>query len=50
MSLQILRDGAVMDVSVTPENGRIGITNKTIVQKLGFVDAVARGLLPPPRT
>jgi regulator of sigma E protease len=45
VSLQILRDGAVVDVSVTPENGRIGITNKTIVRKLGFVEAVREAFL-----
>jgi regulator of sigma E protease len=38
--LRILRDGAIVDVSVTPENGLIGITNKKVVQKLGFFEAV----------
>jgi regulator of sigma E protease len=28
------------DVTVTPENGRTGITNKTIVKKLSFLPAV----------
>ena len=38
--LQIWRQGSLLDVTVTPENGRIGITNKTIEKKLGFVPAV----------
>jgi regulator of sigma E protease len=40
LTVQILRDGAVSDVAVTPEGGKIGIKNKTIVQKLGFTAAV----------
>ena len=40
VSLQILRDGAVTDVSVTPVNGKIGISNKTIARKLGFFEAM----------
>jgi len=31
------------DLSVTPENGRIGIANKTIVKKLSFAPAVSEG-------
>ena len=38
--LQIWRQGKVFDVTITPENGRLGITSKTIVTKLGFVPAV----------
>jgi regulator of sigma E protease len=38
--LQIYREGKILDVMVTPENGKIGIANKTIVKKLGFVPAV----------
>jgi regulator of sigma E protease len=38
--LQIYREGSIQDVNVTPENGKIGIANKTIVKKLGFVPAV----------
>jgi regulator of sigma E protease len=38
--LQIYREGRILDVTVTPENGKIGIANKTIVKKLGFVPAV----------
>jgi regulator of sigma E protease len=40
LTLQILRDGAVTDVTLTPENGRIGVTNKTIVKKLGPFEAI----------
>jgi regulator of sigma E protease len=40
ITLQILRDGAVTDVSVTPVNGKIGISNKTISRKLGFFAAM----------
>jgi len=38
--LQVYRQGQVVDVTVTPENGKIGIANKTIVKKLPFVAAV----------
>jgi regulator of sigma E protease len=38
--LQIWRQGSILDVTVTPENGRIGITNKTIEKQLSFVPAV----------
>lgn len=31
------------DLRVTPENGRIGIANKTIVKKLSFAPAVSEG-------
>jgi regulator of sigma E protease len=40
LTLQIWREGKVQDVSIAPENGRLGIANKTIVKKLGFVPAV----------
>jgi len=38
--VQIYREGRILDVTVTPENGKIGIANKTIVKKLSFVPAV----------
>jgi regulator of sigma E protease len=38
--LQIWRQGRVLEVTVTPENGRLGITNKTIAKKLSFLPAV----------
>jgi regulator of sigma E protease len=38
--LQIWRQGSIFDVTITPENGRLGITNKTITKKLSFVPAV----------
>ena len=40
LALQIWRQGSAFDLAITPENGRLGITNKTIVKKLGFVPAV----------
>ena len=40
LALQIWRPGSLSDVTVTPENGRLGITNKTITKKLSFVPAV----------
>ena len=40
LALQIWRPGSLFDVTVTPENGRLGITNKTITKKLSFVPAV----------
>ena len=41
VAIRLLRDGAVVDVSVTPENGRIGVFNKTIMRKLGLGPAIA---------
>jgi regulator of sigma E protease len=38
--LQIWRQGKVLEVTVTPENGRLGIINKTIAKKLSFLPAV----------
>jgi regulator of sigma E protease len=38
--LQIWRQGRILEVTLTPENGRLGITNKTIVKKLSFLPAV----------
>ncbi len=38
--LQMWRQGSISDVTVTPENGKIGIANKTITKKLSFVPAV----------
>ncbi|PYQ15662.1 MAG: RIP metalloprotease RseP [Acidobacteria bacterium] len=40
LGLSVLRQGSAFDVTVTPENGRIGIANKTIVKKLAFAPAV----------
>jgi regulator of sigma E protease len=40
LALQMWRQGAVLDFSITPENGRLGIANKTIAKKLGFLPAV----------
>ena len=40
LALQIWRQGSVFEVTVAPENGRLGITNKTITKKLSFVPAV----------
>jgi len=40
LALQIWRPGKIFDVTITPENGRLGIANKTIAKKLSFVPAV----------
>jgi len=40
LTLQLWRDGRIQEVSITPENGRLGIANKTIAKKLSFVPAV----------
>jgi regulator of sigma E protease len=40
LALQIWREGRIQEVSITPENGRLGIANKTIAKKLSFVPAV----------
>jgi regulator of sigma E protease len=40
VAIRLLRDGAAVEVTVTPENGRIGITNKTIERKLGLGPAI----------
>jgi regulator of sigma E protease len=40
LTLQIWRNGKVQEVSITPENGRLGIANKTIAKKLSFVPAL----------
>jgi len=40
VAIRLLRDGAPLEISVTPESGRIGITNKTIERKLGLFPAV----------
>ena len=38
--LQIWRQGRAFDLAITPENGRLGIANKTIAKKLNLVPAV----------
>src|SRR5437867_1668596 len=40
LALQIWRQGKIFDVTITPENGRLGIANKTIAKKLSFGPAV----------
>ena len=40
LGLQMWRQGSIFDVTITPENGRLGIANKTITKKLSFVPAV----------
>ena len=40
VAIRLLRDGAILDLSVTPENGKIGIYNKTITRKLGLGPAI----------
>lgn len=40
VALRVLRDGAILDLSVTPEGGKIGIYNKTITRKLGLGPAI----------
>jgi regulator of sigma E protease len=40
LTLQVWREGRIQEVSITPENGRLGIANKTIAKKLSFVPAV----------
>jgi len=43
--VQVYRQGAVLDLTVTPENGRMGIANKTIVKKLSFLPAVREAVV-----
>lgn len=38
--LKIYRAGDIQDVRVTPQGGRIGIANKTIAKRFGFVGAM----------
>ena len=40
VAIRLLRDAAILDISVTPENGKIGIYNKTIERKLGVLPAI----------
>jgi regulator of sigma E protease len=40
VAIRLLRDGAILDISVTPEGGKIGIYNKTIERKLGLFPAI----------
>jgi regulator of sigma E protease len=45
LAVRLYRQGSILDVTVTPQNGRIGITNKTIVKKLTFFPAVQEACL-----
>jgi regulator of sigma E protease len=40
VAIRLLRDGAILDMGVTPESGKIGIFNKTITRKLGLGPAI----------
>ncbi len=40
VAIRLLRDSAILDLSVTPESGKIGIYNKTITRKLGLGPAI----------
>jgi regulator of sigma E protease len=40
VAIRLLRDGAILDLGVTPEGGKIGIYNKTITRKLGLGPAI----------
>jgi regulator of sigma E protease len=40
VAIRLLRNGAILDLSVTPESGKIGIFNKTVVRKLGLGSAI----------
>ncbi|HYU42159.1 MAG TPA: RIP metalloprotease RseP [Vicinamibacteria bacterium] len=40
VAIRLLRDGAILDIGVTPESGKIGIYNKTITRKLGLGPAI----------
>ena len=40
VAIKLLRDAAVLDISVTPEGGKIGVFNKTITRKLGLGPAI----------
>ena len=40
VAIRLLRDAAVLDISVTPESGKIGVFNKTITRKLGLGPAI----------
>jgi regulator of sigma E protease len=40
VAIRLLRDGAILDMIVTPESGKIGIYNKTIDRKLGLFPAI----------
>jgi regulator of sigma E protease len=40
VAIRLLRDGAILDIGVTPEGGKIGIYNKTITRKLGLGPAI----------
>ena len=41
LSFHVYRDGAILDVLVTPKDGRIGIERKTLTKRFGFAGAVA---------
>ncbi len=40
VAIRLLREGAILDIGVTPESGKIGIYNKTITRKLGLGPAI----------
>jgi regulator of sigma E protease len=40
VAIKLLRDAAILDISVTPESGKIGVFNKTITRKLGLGPAI----------
>ena len=40
VAIRLLRGGAILDIGVTPESGKIGIYNKTITRKLGLGPAI----------
>ena len=40
VAIRLLRDGAILDIDVTPEGGKIGIFNKTLTRKLGLGPAI----------
>jgi regulator of sigma E protease len=44
VTLQVLRDGQVLTVPITPKDGRIGIERKTILKKFGFRGALAESV------
>lgn len=44
LAFQILRGGSLLELPVTPKDGRIGIENKTVFRKFGFTGAAAESL------
>jgi len=41
LAFRLLRDGAVLELPVTPKNGRIGVERKTVLKKFGLGGAMA---------